>query len=428
MNNEQFDRILHSKLAGHQVVPPPEVWAGIEKKRTNRKGFFRWMAGLVMVFITAGLLFLLPHDQKQIAIQSENQLTQDVKTETRTESVNHVPSGAAPDQAMKLNSIKKQEPHYKLLSTSNSTLYSNSTQSFSPLAISDQDSVNSSTEITEYFPVSMLWLDHLESDAQALSVSSIESDPSSSTEVPGNLSLLITAGPLVAGKQLDSKFGYPGDEKYIQYRNEAELRNSAWSASVLLQVDLSRLFFIRTGINYTSISEKIGMRYIQAQIDGITTDTIVGFRNENTDPTQLLSVSEAENYKLLADYTLRDKAEYRFLSFPIMAGVTLNASKFSFYASAGLALNFSSTYSGKILAPDSAYLFSIQDVSTSPFNKVTGFTFMSAAGIGYRVTDKIKLLFEPSYFRQLPDITKTEYRLSQRFGGYGIQAGVIYKL
>jgi len=28
----------------------------------------------------------------------------------------------------------------------------------------------------------------------------------------------------------------------------------------------------------------------------------------------------------------------------------------------------------------------------------------------------------------LPDITKTEYRLSQRFGGYGIQAGVIYKL
>jgi hypothetical protein len=142
----------------------------------------------------------------------------------------------------------------------------------------------------------------------------------------------------------------------------------------------------------------------------------------------LLSATEDQNFKLLEDYSLFDKARYRFISFPLMAGIIFDQKKFSWYASGGLALNFSSAYQGKILAPDSAYLLSIEDVSVSPFNKLTGFTIQASAGIGYRVTQKIKILIEPNYFLQLPDFTRSNYRLSQRFSGYGIQTGIIYKL
>lgn len=426
MNNEQFDRILHSKLADHTVIPPPEVWHSIEKSRSKRKGIIWWMAGLMLLSISGSLYFILPSGE------TETNSTPAVKVNKQADAnipeSNQESSGSVSGSPM----LQSGNTLFSPLNSSGKTLNKlqhSGANSFSEAFISaDESGVNSAEEFETLFPATIIKLDKIEFDLPVLSTVPVTPKPESKTSNTSNISLLFSAGPVLASKHLESKYGHYGDEKYILYRNESELRNSAWLASMLLQVEVSRHIFIRAGVNYLSISEKIGMRYIKAQVDGVITDTIVGTRNENTDPSQLLSVSEDEDFKLLADYTLRDKTEYRFLSFPVMAGVTFDKSKLSFYASAGLALNFSSNYSGKILAPDSAYLFSIQDVSTSPFNKLTGFTFVSSAGVGYRVTDKLKLLFEPSYFRQLPDFTKTEYRLSQRFSGYGVQAGIIYKL
>lgn len=425
MNNEQFDRFLHSKLNDHQVIPPPELWEGIENKKPKRKSFIWWIAGSVLVFLSTGLFLILPLSKKDITRQSEITLKNEIRgSEWIQESSNSVfkhttsiTTDNLPSDHQLTNVDKK---NYDKASFQNLT--ENLIATVSPAEVQ----FDYKTE--EFNSASLLWLNQLDTNSPDLLAASVPSKPITIKSVADNLSLVITAGPMFASKHLTSKYNLPGDKKYIRYRNEAETPNSAWSASMLLQVDINQHFFIRTGVNYTSVSEKIGLRYVKAQVDGITTDTIVGTRNEITDPSQLLSVSEDEDFKLLADYTLRDKAEYRFLSFPLVAGLCFDKSRFSFYASAGLALNFSSGYSGKILAPDSVYLFSIQDVSTSPFNALTGFTLVTAAGFGYRVTDKIKLLFEPSYFRQLPDLTKTEYRLSQRFSGYGIQAGLIYKL
>lgn len=427
MNNEQFDRILHSKLAGHQVVPPPDVWANIEKRNSKRKGYVWWLAGLLLVFISAGLYFLISDFGNEQVSQSVMKVNQPMNTNIPS-SLHQKPS----DPLTGNTGTPRSEPHPFLNQGSNSSgqtvIEANTASSSESLNLSQQYSGNYPTAQHEFIPANLIWLYQIEYNSPSLSAASVVSKPFTIESITNNLSIVITAGPVFASKHLESKYNYPGDEKYIRYRQEAETRNSAWSASMLLQVELSKYLFLRTGVNYTSISEKIGMRYIKAQIDGVTTDTIIGTRNENSDPAQLLSVSEDEDFKLLADYTIRDKAEYRFISFPLIAGVTFDKSKFSFYASAGLALNFSSSYYGKILAPDSAYLFSIRDVSTSPFNNLTGFTLVGSAGFGYRVTDKVKLMVEPSFFRQLPDITKTEYRLSQRFSGYGVQAGIIYKL
>ncbi len=426
MNNEQFDRILHSKLADHQVSPPPDVWAGIENKRSKKKGFIWWHTVLILLFFSTGLYLLLPSGNSETASSSSK--VENSQQQTDLAAISHdlsIPVSTIRSEAGNiLNSTQiqhqpvvkqttKQAPGYALPATLN------------PVSMFTE---NLSAESEDISLQNLLWLDELNFDLPLLNAVSATSKPFSMPSMESNLSLVITAGPLFSQKHLDSKFKNPGDHKYILYRNEAETRNSAWSSSILLQIDFSKHFFIRTGLNYMSISEKIVMRYVKAQVEGVITDTIVGTRNEITSPEQLLSVSDDKDFTLLADYILRDKAEYRFVSFPLLAGVTLDKSKFSFYASAGLALNFASNYAGKILAPDSAYLFSIQNPSTSPFNQLTGFTFMTSAGIGFKVSDKFRLLFEPSYFRQLPDITKSEYRLSQRFSGYGLQAGVIYIL
>lgn len=422
MNNEQFDRILHSKLADYQVVPPPEVWEGIEKRNPKRKAVIWWMSVFVLLFIAAGAYFLIPENKTEPDRLAVKEQAEAKKTLIHAVSSNPV---AAHPKVFKgeTNSV----PNTHFTSTTQTAQPSNAVHS--PAAnTADLSSAINSTSMEVLFPVSLLWLSQLPFSAPSQAAASYFAGPESLQPHGNPISFVVTAGPLFASKHLKSKYNYPGDEKYIRYRNESEMRNSAWSASAFIQMDLSNHFFVRTGINYTSISENIGLRYLKAQVDGVTTDTIVGTRNEITDAMQLFSVSENHDFNLLADYTLRDQAEYRFLSFPVLAGLKMDWSKFSFYASAGLALNFSSAYAGKILAPDSAYLFSIKNGPNSPFSKLVGFTLIGSAGVGFSVSDKVKLLFEPSCFKQIPDITKPDYRLSQRFRGYGLQAGVIYKL
>lgn len=432
MNNEQFDRILHSKLANHQVTPPPDVWAGIENKRFKRYRFIWWFSTFVLIFLSVVLYLLLPSGKSETASSNshkeyaQSQVGAEVTSHNLSTSVSPV-AGEAQNQINSFQSYQQPVIHQQPV-VKQATMQSPGDVFPATMNPVSNFPENLSAESAAISLQNLLWLDQVNFDLPLLNAVSATSKPFANPSMASNLSMVITAGPLFAEKNLDSKFNHPNDKKYILYRQEAETRNSAWSASALLQIDLSKHFFIRTGFNYMSISEKIVMRYVKAQVEGVITDTIVGTRNEVTSPEQLLAVSDDNDFTLLADYTLRDKAEYRFASFPLLAGVTYDKSKFSFYASAGLALHFTSSYAGKILAPDSAYLFSIQNPATSPFNQLTGFTLMGSAGIGFKVSDKFTLLFEPSYFRQLPDITKYEYRLSQRFSGYGLQAGVIYKL
>jgi hypothetical protein len=424
MNNEHFDRILHSKLAEHQVAPPPEVWNAIEKQNTNRKRFL-WLGALLVTILSSGLYLIFSGDET-----SRNHFSvQNNEKNYNTASATYTPIKTEhPVNQQQSLSSKPLEPSQNLpdnpVSVNTHGVYpaNVNTVSFSEnLQVFDGD-------VSEVFPVSFLSLYQLGTYESLQPAEAIVTRPFSVNSITRNLSFVMKAGPLFATKHLQSKYHLKNDDKYIRYRNESEMRNSAWSASLLMQLDLSKNFFIRTGLNMTSISERIGMRYLKALVNGVATDTIVGTRNDFTDPAQLLSATEDQNFKLLEDYSLFDKARYRFISFPLMAGIIFDQKKFSWYASGGLALNFSSAYQGKILAPDSAYLLSIEDVSVSPFNKLTGFTIQASAGIGYRVTQKIKILIEPNYFLQLPDFTRSNYRLSQRFSGYGIQTGIIYKL
>ncbi len=418
MNNEQFDRLLQEKMANYQIPPPPHVWYHIEQqtKTSLKKSRILWLFILLLALLPAPLLY---HLLRPMAPQQAHPPVSN-------------PTGVPmpPDKAF------NDPPSASVVTNKSMTRIIKPAQINNPAVLSSdvQSTIQTSEPVQTVFSVEppvesmpSLWMAGINNDFDQSPVSL--SIPTMHVSPPvQNLSFVITAGPMLASKQLNSKFNLSNDERYITFRQQTEQFASAWSGSLLIQADLTPNFFIRTGILYQTINDNIWLRYIRVRIDGVVTDTIVGTRNETTHPTQLLSISEDDDYMLLKDYVLRGSARYRFVSIPVLAGAQLTNSNFALYAAAGLSLHFNTIYHGQILAPDSAFLLDIGHPATSPFDKIVGFSLIGAAGLEYFITPKFSLLLEPTFYYQMPDMTKLNYQLSQRFRSWSIQSGLRYRL
>ncbi|MCC6384381.1 MAG: hypothetical protein LC117_05710 [Bacteroidia bacterium] len=431
MNNEEFDRLLHSRLSRLKIKPPAEIWDKIASRTSAKKGVAWWWIPVVLILISvpAGLYWISKKPLAENGIVTSKKIKNDGKalsySTKHPQSVVPLPESvpAAGNQQTK----KQSRPRIHTPQSLQSVPF-----------VTTQIGVN----LSEAQMQSALINEDFKPDPEAVTLTNLlltvlpETASLSAATVktitpltgPGKtFSILALGGPQWATKLLGSKRDLPGDKRYISFRNNAEKRADAWTAALLIQVDLDRNFFIRTGIHYHRIRENIALRYIRTLLNGEITDTVIGTKIPNGDPDAVLALSEDDQYKILADYILQDEATYQFISFPLIAGAGIKSGKFSFYATAGLALNFRSSYQGKILAPDSVYLISIKDAAGSPFVPVTGLTFMTSAGVSYLLSQKVEFVIEPTYVHQLPDITKSSYRLSQRFYGFGIQTGLKVK-
>jgi hypothetical protein len=420
MNNEQFDRLLQEKMAHHQIPPPPHVWYHIEKQTGTalKKSRRLWFPILLIALLPATVLYHFLNNPASLQ-QAPPSVSDSADPVTRPY---HVFSNVPPSSSVFTDKPLTHRHHpeqAKNLAVTPSDAQS-TVQTDEP--VQSLSSTESSVE-----PIPHLWMSHLDYDIDPSPVSLFL--PALPVNPPvQNLSFVLTAGPMLASKLLASKYHLADDKRYIAFRQQTERFASAWSSSLLLQADLTSNFFIRTGILYQTINDNIWLRYIRVRIDGVVSDTIVGSRNQTTPPAQLLSISEDEDYTLLSDYVLTGSTRYRFISILVLAGGQLKFSGFALYATAGLSLHFNTIYHGQILAPDSAFLLNIGNPATSPFDKIVGFSLIGAAGIEYFITPKFSLLLEPAFYYQMPDMTRINYRLSQRFRSWSFQSGLRYRL
>jgi hypothetical protein len=236
---------------------------------------------------------------------------------------------------------------------------------------------------------------------------------------PRGLSIEFLIAPELPFKRLSGH-----DAHYKNIREESELHYSAYSMSLYMHARFER-FFLRAGIQYSRIYERLSVEITDGYISQVLVDTLLkGFildPFQSTQPYALVDTTFSYTYN---EFQHRDRNRYTFVNVPVAAGYTLASSKFDLYATAGLSLNLAHRAEGLIIAPDSVHLLMLDDKKTTPFRTQAGLSATASMGLAYRLYPKLTFLFEPSYRTHLMSITRDAHPLRQKYGVIGVNVGL----
>jgi len=215
------------------------------------------------------------------------------------------------------------------------------------------------------------------------------------------------------------------DDTYRLLRKESELHDRAYNLAVYLRTDLSDRFFVRLGVQYECIYEKLSVKLTDYFDSKVLVDTLLkGFVLDPFQPPQpYLLLDTVYDYQYNR-FQHQKSNRYVMIHVPLLAGYRVQFEKFELYASGGLSLNIVTYSKGTILAPDSEYMLVLEDPGSTPFLSRTGFSAHVSMGLAYYVSPKVSFLFEPAYRYGLGNMTRSEYPLKQRYSAASVGLGL----
>ncbi len=215
------------------------------------------------------------------------------------------------------------------------------------------------------------------------------------------------------------------DGTYRLLRKESELHDRAYNFAVYLRTDLTDRFFVRLGVQYECIYEKLSVKLTDDFDSKVLVDTLLkGFVLDPFQPPQpYLLLDTVYDYQYNR-FQHQKSNRYVMIHVPLMAGYRVEFEKFEVYASGGLSLNIVTYSKGTILAPDSEYMLVLEDPGSTPFLSRTGFSAHASVGLAYYVSPRVSFLFEPAYRYGLGNMTRSEYPLKQRYSAFSVGLGL----
>lgn len=232
--------------------------------------------------------------------------------------------------------------------------------------------------------------------------------PSIEKNAAGNKTYIeVYAGPDIAFRSLVDT----GNSAYLQKRKESTTFSSAYSAGFRYTKVFNNGMSIRTGINYSQITEKF--TFVQGNLVQIT--YII---NANGDTTGSY-ITTGTRYKTTYN-------KYRSIDVPVLIGYELGNGKFHANFNAGLIINAYSWQKGEVLDTSYNPVSITTGKTNSPYQFKTniGVGFMAGMSVYYKLNDKLHLLAEPYFRYNLTPMTKEKFTLKQKYNTAGLRLGV----
>lgn len=205
---------------------------------------------------------------------------------------------------------------------------------------------------------------------------------------------------------------------YAQVRSNLENPLEGFSSGVLLQYDISKFLYIKSGVQYDRYNRSFNYQenILESVEESVVTEIYVDYLG---DTTTVSGVVAAE--KNISRYWTRTQ-HLNQINVPIYLGFYNSFGKWRTYAEAGIHLNVFQWFDGAIL-DESLTIVTDSDIYKSSFANQASF----GAGAVYKVNRKIGIDVSMQYSRTLNNLTKDSYSLEENMQRLGMRLGIAYR-
>lgn len=228
----------------------------------------------------------------------------------------------------------------------------------------------------------------------------------------------ILASPDLTFRQLDAK--NPVYNDYAESREATESLEYTFSTGLRLSAVSGFGLALRTGINYSQISEKF--EYFNGSEVNTDIRDIYGPNGEFLRTDTIVTVGR--RYKTTYN-------KYRTLDVPILLGYELDYKKFTFSLNGGAYVNLIFKQKGDFLSPQDLQPvnFSSNNPNAFPaFKNRLGLGWYGSISVQYQLKPNLQLLLEPHFKMYPKSVTQAQYIVDQRYVSTGLFVGIRHRL
>jgi hypothetical protein len=436
MSQHPIDEVFRRKLEDHASEAPMHLWAKIDAKRNWKHKLYnqlrlRWFPIVAGAgFVTLALIGLFNYnfstnkDIQSLPIYLESPKAEksipvaDTKAAI-AETTNSIANKSNTEPSLEKKQLQAQivpaaifPPHSNNYEENQDLINANQETNITEnKAIAKTAEKQSATKQAAY--ASLASLDLLNPTLEVdLEEGLFKNDPECAKFSKGQIRIFaeILASPDFTFRQLDPK--NPSDLEYAEFRAQTESPEYNFSTGLRFSAVSGFGLALRSGVNYSQISEKF--EYIN-ETEEVT--TII--RDMNGNPIDTI-VEMGTRYKTTYN-------KYRTLDIPILLGYEINYKKFTFALNGGAYLNLVFEQKGDFLSPldYQPVNFSSNNPNAFPaFKDRLDIGWYGSLGIHYRITPRLQLLVEPHFKLYPKSFTQDNYIVDQKYFTTGVFFGI----
>ena len=250
----------------------------------------------------------------------------------------------------------------------------------------------------------------------------------------------------IGGSQIANSFSSPANyETHTDYRrkNEDMIYTPSYNLNLRYAIDK---FSFTTGINYFVFGEKINYLFENLKYDTIpfkvniedvywTYDSAGIYQDPyNSDIWYVLykptshdttySVWTEKDTIIKTTNAQKNRNTYSYFEVPVLVGYNFSHKRFNFELSTGVSFGFLSKTSGYVLNTNNESLIENSDKNL-PLNKTT-LNYLLVGGISYNLTQRLSIILQPHYKKQLSSVFGNSYPIEQKYSAFGVNGGIRY--
>lgn len=210
---------------------------------------------------------------------------------------------------------------------------------------------------------------------------------------------------------------------YLQLREDMETPLDMVSVNLDFMAQHQSGFYLKAGLEFQQINERLDF-YTEWDSTEIMPDQVLAIYYAK-DGTVSETIGEGET---TTTYFIDKKAynHYRSFDIPVLVGYDSRKDdkRIGWFIEAGAAFNLRFTATGDIVGPGGA-LWPLKGNSVLFRNK-TGVSLIGAAGLTYKVADKLSIWASPDIRYDLSSVTSDANLLEQKYTNVGMRLGIRY--
>lgn len=428
----EIDSILRDKLTNYEEDVSPNFWNRLRNKLYGQK-ITNGIVAIIILLVGLALWMMIPESNNAATINqpTTNYIsTNYILDETllnESNNINHekeipVESVLQDNQVVQIINSTKQIP------TIPKTAKENNSETNKIVIVNEVNhKVNTSSNSNFIIPIEAKQFSDLLTNKYnnfILEKESIYSASNNGFNSNSRFSISLDVGYDMSWIHLSS------DEKheiFKQFRIENESPSSNLSYGLQINYQYKN-WVISSGINYTTLSEKLNyqMNYKTIDPDGGYYDidtawAMIYDMDQNLVPMIIgYETTWVDEYKYEV-YNVENINEYNYLEIPISLGYRFNMNRFSICPTAGMSFGFLYSASGNLPQIDSLRFSPLDKNSEYLQKSISNINF--ALSFEYSITPNYGIYIKPFYKQGLKSIY-TNYPLSAKYMNAGVKFGI----
>lgn len=214
---------------------------------------------------------------------------------------------------------------------------------------------------------------------------------------------------------------------YIAKRKSTEDSRNGFSAGVRIAKNLGEKTFLKTGVNYSQINERL--RIVSQNQKQIT--QIITIRTVIRAPGDTLFIRDTSYFEQTGTLYRTSYNRYRFIDIPVIFSYELgNPDLMSFTLNAGPVINVISFYKGEVL--DTSYIpikiSTAKGTGPQHWRNNIGIGLFASISIQKKLNERMQVFGEPYLRYNFNSVTQNNTIIKQRYAITGMQLGIRYNL